>query len=105
MTAAHLSFDPHLGWPVLIALGIAELIVWGLYLVRRGRAWLTRALALTLIAAAISNPLWVRENREALPSTVAIVVDQSSSMGVATGEQLQTRSPPRCRVSSPRWKM
>ena len=83
MTAAHLSFDPHLGWPVLIALGIAELIVWGLYLVRRGRAWLTRALALTLIAAAISNPLWVRENREALPSTVAIVVDQSSSMGVA----------------------
>ncbi len=83
MTAAHLSFDPHLGWPVLIALGIAALIVWGLYLVRRGRAWLTRALALTLIAAAISNPLWVRENREALPSTVAIVVDQSSSMGVA----------------------
>ncbi|MDF1679197.1 hypothetical protein [Ponticaulis sp.] len=83
MTAAHLSFDPHLGWPVLIALGIVALIVWGLYLVRRGRAWLTRALALTLIAAAISNPLWVRENREALPSTVAIVVDQSSSMGVA----------------------
>ena len=83
MTAAHLSFDPHLGWPVLIALGIVALIVWGLYLVRRGRAWLTRVLALTLIAAAISNPLWVRENREALPSTVAIVVDQSSSMGVS----------------------
>ena len=83
MTASHLSFDPHLGWAFLIALGIAALIVWGLYLVRRGRAWLTRALALTLIAAAISNPLWVQENRETLPSTVAVIVDQSPSMSVA----------------------
>ena len=83
MTSAYLSFDPLLGWTTLIILGVAATIIWGVYLIRRGRAWLTRALALSLIAAALSNPLWVREDREPLPSTVAIVVDQSSSMGVA----------------------
>lgn len=82
MDVSRLGFDPHLGWAVLIALGIAALAVWVLYAVRGGRAWLTRALALTLIAAALSNPLWVQENRDPLKSTLAVILDQSSSMNV-----------------------
>ena len=83
MEISRLGFDPHLGWAVLIAIGVAALAVWLLYAFRGGRAWLTRALALTLIAGALSNPLWVRENRDPLKSTLAVIVDQSTSMDVA----------------------
>ena len=83
MEISRLGFDPHLGWPLLIALGVLALGVWLLYAFRGGRAWLTRALAVTLIAAALSNPLWVRENREPLKSTLAVILDQSSSMDVS----------------------
>jgi hypothetical protein len=82
MDVSRLGFEPHLTWPIIIALGLASLLVWGLYLVRGGRAWLTRALALSLISLALSNPLWVKENREALKSTIAVIIDQSSSMNV-----------------------
>ncbi|MAK60089.1 MAG: hypothetical protein CMK09_03835 [Ponticaulis sp.] len=82
MDVSRLGFDPHLGWALLIALGVAALVVWVLYLVRGGRAWLTRALALTLIAAALSNPLWIQENRDPLKSTLAVILDKSSSMEV-----------------------
>ena len=50
------------------------------YLRWRGRAWLTRACALTVLAAAISNPAYVREEREPLPSVAAVIVDRSESM-------------------------
>ncbi|WP_233355967.1 DUF7408 domain-containing protein [Henriciella aquimarina] len=50
------------------------------YLRWRGQAWLTRALALTALAAALSNPSYVREEREPLPSVAAVVVDRSESM-------------------------
>ena len=82
MDVSRLGFDPHLAWPVVGILVVASLFVWGLYLLRGGRAWLTRALALTLISVALANPLWVKENREALKSTIAVIIDQSSSMNV-----------------------
>ncbi|WP_300395499.1 hypothetical protein [Henriciella sp.] len=50
------------------------------YLRWRGRAWLTRAAALTALAAALSNPAYVREEREPLPSVAAVIVDRSESM-------------------------
>ena len=80
--ASRLGFDPVIGWTALVILGVLALIVWLLYAVRGGRSWLLRALALTLITAALSNPLWIRENRDPLKSTLAVVVDQSSSMNV-----------------------
>ena len=59
MNASRLGFDPHLGWIVLSVFVLAALLVWGFYAFRGGRAWLTRALAISIIAVALSNPLWV----------------------------------------------
>lgn len=75
-----LSFDTLLGWPWLIALGLAALAAWVAYLFLRGRAWLTRGIVLSLLTLAIANPALVREQREPLPSVVAVILDQSESM-------------------------
>ena len=50
------------------------------YAVSGGRALITRGLAMLLAFAALSNPAYVREEREPLPSVAAIVVDRSESM-------------------------
>ena len=75
-----LGFDPLVGWPWLIGLGAAALVCWGIYIVFRGRAWLTRGLALTLLSIAIANPALVREQRDPLPSVAALILDRSESM-------------------------
>ena len=76
-----LGFDPLLGWPWLVGLAIVACIAWIAYILLRGRAWLTRGVVLTLLALAIANPALVREQREPLPSVVALILDQSESMG------------------------
>ncbi len=76
------GFDPHLGWGVLITLLVITLVIWGVYAFRGGRAWLTRALAISLLTAALANPLLIRENREPLKSTIAVVMDRSASMSI-----------------------
>lgn len=74
------GFEPLLGWPALwVALGLSA-IAWLAYLQQRGRAWLTRGLALLLAGAALANPTLVQEERQPLPSVAAIVVDRSESM-------------------------
>ena len=80
MDAVRLGFDPFLAWPILWGLVAAAVLVWLFYLYRRGRAWLTRALALTLLVLAISNPAIVQEEREPLKSIAALVLDRSESM-------------------------
>lgn len=78
--ATRLGFDPFLGWPVLsIMLAIAA-AAWVAYVILRGRAALSRGLALTMLAAALSNPSLVQEEREPLPSVAALVLDKSESM-------------------------
>ena len=75
-----LGFEPLLGWPVLwLVAGIAAL-AWLAYLAFRGRAWLTRGLALTVLTAALANPAIVQEEREPLSSVAAIILDKSESM-------------------------
>ena len=85
--AGRISFDPLLGWPVLIGLLVVCVLSYAAYLRWRGRAWLTRAVALTVLAAALANPAYVREEREPLPSVAAVIIDQSESMtfGERTG--------------------
>ncbi|WP_084418077.1 hypothetical protein [Henriciella litoralis] len=78
--AGRISLDPLLGWPVLWALLAVCLLAFAAYVRWRGRAWLTRAAALTVLAAALANPAYVREEREPLPSVAAVVVDRSESM-------------------------
>lgn len=58
------------------------------YLRWRGRAWLTRAAALTALAAALANPAYVREEREPLPSVAAVIVDGSESMSFGQRTQI-----------------
>lgn len=78
--ATRIGFDPFLGWPVLwLVAGLAGL-AWIAYIALRGKAWATRGLALILLAAALSNPSLVQEEREPLPSVAAIILDRSESM-------------------------
>lgn len=63
----------------MITIGIVAALLAGFGLFRRMRgAWL-RALALALLVLALANPSFVSENREPLPTIVAIVVDRSQS--------------------------
>lgn len=80
MTDARLGFDPLVPWPALWALVAMAFVLWGVYVGLRGKAWLFRALAMTVLALALSNPLWIQEQREPLKDIVAVVMDRSESM-------------------------
>lgn len=88
--ASRLGFDPFIPWIWLWGIIAVSACVWVLYVFLKGRAWLTRALGFALLTLALSNPLWVKEQREDLKDIVAIVLDQSESMGF--GERTQTAS-------------
>jgi hypothetical protein len=78
--ASRLAFDPLIPWALTWALAGGALVLWIIYLVMRGRAWLMRALALSVLTLAIANPLWIEEQREPLKDIVALVIDRSESM-------------------------
>ena len=78
--AVRLSFEPFLGWPLFWGLAALTIAAWAAYLSLRGRAWLTRALGLAVLAAALVNPSLVHEEREPLPSVAAVILDRSESM-------------------------
>ncbi|MFN7163830.1 MAG: hypothetical protein ACK4P2_03335 [Hyphomonas sp.] len=78
--AVRLSFEPFLGWPLFWGISALTALAWGAYLILRGRAWLTRALGLVLLSAALLNPSLVHEEREPLPSVAAVILDRSESM-------------------------
>jgi hypothetical protein len=78
--ASRLAFDPLIPWVLLWSLVGGAVVLWGVYIFLRGRAWLMRALALTVLALALANPLWIEEQREPLKDIVALVMDRSESM-------------------------
>jgi hypothetical protein len=78
--AVRLSFEPFLGWPLFWAIAGVTALAWIAYLALRGPAWLTRALGLVLLSAALLNPSLVHEEREPLPSVAAVILDRSESM-------------------------
>lgn len=78
--AVRLSFEPFLNWPLFWGLAGLTVLAWIAYFALAGRAWLTRALGLLLLAAALLNPSVVHEEREPLPSVVALILDRSESM-------------------------
>jgi hypothetical protein len=79
-SAARLAFDPLISWPWIWGLVIVSFGLWTVYLLLRGRARLLRALALTVLTVALSNPLWIEEQREPLKDIAALVLDRSESM-------------------------
>jgi hypothetical protein len=80
LEASRLGFDPLIPWLALWVLVAGAFALWITYVVLRGKAWLFRALALTVLTIALSNPLWIEEQREPLKDIVAVVMDRSESM-------------------------
>jgi hypothetical protein len=77
-----LAFEPLLPTWLLAAIGVVGLLLVlpGLIRRMRGSAW--RALAALLLFVALLNPVALREDRDPLPTTVAVVTDQSPSQGL-----------------------
>jgi Uncharacterized membrane protein len=77
-----ISFEPLLAWPWLAAVmvPVALLALASIWLRQRG-AWF-RVVALAALALALANPVILDEEREALKSVVALVVDRSQSQDI-----------------------
>jgi hypothetical protein len=87
MSGWNVSLQPLLGWPVfwaacVAALGLAGLLV---YLNRRG--WPMRIAGLSLLLAALANPILNTDDREQLSNIVAVVVDESASQNIGDRRQ------------------
>lgn len=77
-----ISFEPLLSWP-LLALVLAPLLVLaavGLWFRQRGAIF--RFAVLIALGAALLNPVFLDEEREALKSVVAVIVDRSQSQDI-----------------------
>src|SRR5450631_1789395 len=74
-----ISFAPLVPPYVLWAAIAAAVIVAALLIIVRSRGAWMRAVALALVALALANPSFTREDREGLPSVAAIVIDKSLS--------------------------
>ena len=81
------GFEPLASWPIIIVIVgmVMALALTGLYLRQRGA--LFRLAASVALAAALINPVFLDEEREALKSVVALVVDRSQSQDI--GERTQ----------------
>src|SRR6185312_8508355 len=77
-----LAFEPLLPTWLLAAIGVVGLlfVLPGLVRRMRGSAW--RAFAALLLFLALLNPVALREDRDPLPTTVAVVTDQSASQSL-----------------------
>lgn len=73
------TIAPLLPWSLLAALAAAGLVFIAISAFTRGRGWLLRAVALTLLIAALVNPSLRNEDRENLSDIAIAVVDQSRS--------------------------
>lgn len=77
------DIDPLIGWPYLISLGVLATAIALLLLVTKTRGALLRSLALALGILALLNPVLIEEDREALTSVAAIIVDRSASQNLS----------------------
>ena len=82
-----ITFSPLVPPEILWAALAVAAIVAALLLVIRSRGAYVRALALGLAALALANPSLTREDREALPSVAAVIVDKSPSQNFGDREK------------------
>src|SRR5436190_24401994 len=82
-----ITFSPLVPNEILWAALAVAIIVAALLLVIRSRGAIVRAVALGLAALALANPSLTREDREALPSVVVVVVDKSPSQSFGDREK------------------
>ncbi|MCB1486846.1 MAG: hypothetical protein KDJ88_05230, partial [Bauldia sp.] len=86
-----LAFEPLLPMWLLVAAAVVAVILVVPGLLRRMRgAWLRAAAALVLLVA-LFNPVALREDREPLPTVVALVVDQSASQDLDDRAAMTTK--------------
>lgn len=83
MTAGRIAFDPSLPWMWLAVIAAGVALFWLGYVLRGGKAPVSRALGLILILVGIAQPMYVVERREAASDIVSIIVDQSESLALA----------------------
>jgi hypothetical protein len=82
LSAYSIAFSPVLPWPLLIALGVAALIVLGVTLFARRRGAVLRIIAFALLLLSLLDPSLIREDRRPLKDVVAVVLDQSGSQTI-----------------------
>jgi hypothetical protein len=89
-----IAFTPLVPTLVLWLALAAIVVIAALLLLGRSRGALVRVAALALIALALANPSFTREDREPLSSVVAVVVDKSPSQnfGARTQETAQAQA-------------
>ncbi len=87
MNGYTLSFDPFLPWPLVWTALAAAVILAALILWLKTRGAPFRALAFMALGIALANPVISQEDRAALPTTVAIIVDESQSQRLDAREQ------------------
>ena len=92
-----ISFAPLVPDYVLWASLAAVAVIAALLLLARTRGGWLRALALALLALALANPSFTREDREPLSSVAAVVIDKSPSQNF--GERAQQTEAARAAVS------
>lgn len=83
LTTQGLVFETLIAPWQVVGLCCLSLGLLALYLLRRGRAPVSRALAVMCGLLALAGPSIVREDRKPLPDIVAIIVDKSESMALA----------------------
>src|SRR6202051_125607 len=90
-----IAFTPLVPSIVLWPPAAAIVVIAGLLLLGRARGAAVRVTALALIALALANPSFTREDREPLSSVVAVVVDKSPSQnfGDRTKQTAQAQEP------------
>jgi hypothetical protein len=77
-----LSFAPLIPLPWLAAFAVIGVVVAGLMLMRRLRGVWLRIAALAALLFALTGPVVLKEDRQALPTVVAMVVDQTASQSL-----------------------
>jgi hypothetical protein len=77
-----LAFSPLIGPAALIGIAVLAVVILLPGLIGRVRGAALRALAGLALIAALANPVLINEDREALPTVVALVVDQSASQNL-----------------------
>jgi hypothetical protein len=91
-----IAFAPLVGadvlWAVLAAAGLFALVL----LVSRSRGAAVRTVALALIALALANPSFTREDREPLSSVAVVVVDKSPSQNF--GDRMRQTEAARAKI-------
>lgn len=83
LTTSGIAFEPALANWLLVLLALTGGVALGIYVWRRGRAPVARALALMCGLLALVPPSIERQDRKALPDVVAIIVDKSESMALS----------------------